>query len=165
MNAVRNSIGAVAFAVACIAASFSPLANAHDVASGALNLGGTFSTGTIVSNSGITGNTESTAVSNLAGTGTSQYRTSAQTGGQTIIGGTIGSASTVGNVNQSSYANVNTTGSISGNAQPMDGALTANGAGSYADTKTAAVETTTFNAVGANLNLAGSLQLKGFSPF
>ncbi len=122
---------------------------------GGVSIGGSaqLATGTIVGTAGISGTTSSTAVSNLAGTGTSQYQSTASTGGNVQMTGNFQNGVNSG-VTQASFANVATSGSISGNAQPMSGDLTANGAGSYANTATAGVETTGFQAaaIGGELN-------------
>lgn len=154
MNASRIAIAAL-LAFSAIAAQ-----------AGTVNVGGSaqLSTGTIVGTGGISGTTSSTAVSNLAGTGTSQFQSNASTGGNVQMTGNFNGGVNSG-VTQSSFANVATSGSISGNAQPMQGDLTSNGAGSFANTATAGVETTGLQAVaiGGELNaFATGTHFSGF---
>lgn len=163
MKSIRN-VARFASAVLAIALAsmFGTLAYAGSVSGG---LGGTaqISSGTITGAGGISGNTESTAVSNLNGTGTSQYNTQATTGGNVQMTGNFQNGVNTG-VTQSSFASVNTAGSISGNAQPMSGDLTANGAGSFADTKTVGAETSTLSAGALAVQLTAFSNLH-FSPF
>lgn len=147
---LRASFAALVFVGAVVA----PAAQAGGI-SGGLNVGA----GIVTGNSGISGTTTSTAVSNLSGTGTSQYSTTANAGGNTFVGGTIGKNGMSTSQMQSSYTNVNTAGSISGNAQPLDSTgLIANGAGSYANVNTAANVSGSFAKFGA----AGDAFAKGF---
>lgn len=154
MNASRIAIAAIL--------TFSAIA----AQAGTVSVGGSaqLSTGTIVGTSGISGTTSSTAVSNLSGTGTSQYQSSAATGGNVQMTGNFSGGVNSG-VTQSSFANVNTSGSISGNAQPMDGSLTANGAGSFANTATAGVETTGLQALAIGGELGAFATGSHFSGF
>jgi hypothetical protein len=107
------------------------------------------------------GSTTSTAVSNLAGAGKSQFQTEANTGGSTLIGGSITGTGVSSVQEQSSYANVDTSGSISGNAQAYGaGGLIDNGAGSFANTNTNAGVDTSFQSFGGGVS--GSIFAKGF---
>lgn len=144
----RFNLRALVASLVLAGAAVSPAAHAVDVSAG-LNVGA----GIVTSQSAISGTTTSTAVSNLAGTGSSNYKTNATGGGTTYTGGTIDANGQGLAQNQTSYATVATSGKITGGAQPFDSqGLTSNGAGSYSNIATAANVSGTFVKFGAGGN-------------
>jgi hypothetical protein len=123
--------------------------------SGGLNV----AAGTISGQSAITGSSNSTAVSNLAGSGSSNFSTANQTGASTIVGGKIGANGLTTTGSQSTYSTIQTSGGITGGAQPFDstGAIS-NGAGSFGKTDTAISVSGNF----AKFGVAGNAFAKGF---